>query len=290
MVFAVARTAWTLDDTKYWIGGITLLSLLPLMGYFLMPYRMVSAVIGVVLGLSLTLAWQNRYVERWLKSLSALVVGGVFFGGLTWSIGGSNSTLMAAFFTATLFAFLCTIVLYWRNPGITAALQVLGSSIFVGLIVTAIVWNFDMEVLGILKGLTLQKLFGYVFSFLAFLMGVPWEDLVNFGQLIGNKVVVNEFVAFLEFQKMAADGLISPRSMVIASYALCGFANFSSIAIQIGGIGGIAPNRESELAQLGLRAMMSGALASFQTATVAGIMFAIADKIGIDLVNIGANL
>ena len=90
------------------------------------------------------------------------------------------------------------------------------------------------------------------------------------GWLLGTKISINEFVAYLEFTKMLET--LSPRSVIIGTYALCGFANFSSIAIQIGGIGSIAPERRSELAKLGLRAMFAGALASWQTAAIAGVL------------------
>jgi CNT family concentrative nucleoside transporter len=104
-------------------------------------------------------------------------------------------------------------------------------------------------------------------------MGVPWSDATTVGSLIGIKTSVNEFVAYLRLSDMLAAGTdLSPRSIVIASYALCGFANFSSIAIQIGGIGGMAPGRRSDLARLGLRAMIGGSLATFMTATIAGML------------------
>ena len=91
-------------------------------------------------------------------------------------------------------------------------------------------------------------------------------------QLIGIKTAVNEFVGYIEMQKMIGDGQLSERAQIIATYALCGFSNFSSIAIQIGGIGSIAPERKGDLARLGLRAMVAGSLACFQTATIAGFL------------------
>lgn len=123
-------------------------------------------------------------------------------------------------------------------------------------------------------GVTIQVILGYLLFPLAWLMGTPWQDCTSVGQLIGVKTVVNEFVAFLDLSKMVNDPtkLTHPRSVIIATYALCGFANFSSIAIQIGGIGGIAPERRSDLAKLGLRAMIAGSFACFLTATVAGLL------------------
>ena len=107
---------------------------------------------------------------------------------------------------------------------------------------------------------------------LAWLMGVPWADAGQVGTLIGIKTAVNEFVGYVEMEKMVAAGQLSERAQVIATYALCGFSNFSSIAIQIGGIGGMAPERRSDLARLGLRAMVAGSLACFQTAAIAGFL------------------
>ena len=103
-------------------------------------------------------------------------------------------------------------------------------------------------------------------------MGVPWAESGQVGTLIGIKTAVNEFVGYIEMGEMIRAGQLSERSQVIATYALCGFSNFSSIAIQIGGIGAMAPERKSDLARLGLRAMVAGSLACFQTATIAGIL------------------
>lgn len=118
----------------------------------------------------------------------------------------------------------------------------------------------------------LRTLFGWIFSPLAWLMGVPWKDCLEFGNLLGIKISINEFIAFVELGELIKSGGMSERSITIATYALCGFANFSSIAIQIGGIGGMAPERRGDLAKLGLRAMFGGALASWLTATVAGLL------------------
>ena len=120
--------------------------------------------------------------------------------------------------------------------------------------------------------LTLEWLLGQGLRPLAWTMGVPWAESAQVGSLLGLKTAANEFYAYAELSLMMAESPLSERSMVIATYALCGFANFSSIAIQIGGIGGIAPERKSELARLGMRAMIAGSLACFQTATIAGIL------------------
>ncbi|MEJ2153559.1 MAG: nucleoside transporter C-terminal domain-containing protein [Gemmatimonadota bacterium] len=123
------------------------------------------------------------------------------------------------------------------------------------------------------EGLQLQQIFGWVLAPLAAVMGVPWKDATTIGSLLGIKTVLNEFFAYIQLANMLGEGSdLSPRSIVIATYALAGFANFSSIAIQIGGIGGIAPSRKQDLAKIGLRAMIAGTLAAFMTATVAGAL------------------
>ncbi|WP_049621227.1 NupC/NupG family nucleoside CNT transporter [Frateuria defendens] len=118
--------------------------------------------------------------------------------------------------------------------------------------------------------LSLQTLFGWVLSPIAWLIGVPWQDATAVGSFIGEKVVINEFVAYADLSKHL-DQLL-PQSRLLATYALCGFANFSSIAIQLGGIGGLAPSRRADLARLGLRAVLGGSLATFMTATIAGVL------------------
>ena len=119
---------------------------------------------------------------------------------------------------------------------------------------------------------TLQQLFGWILAPVAWTIGVPWEDAVHFGSLLGTKVVLNEFVAYLGLAQNIEAAVLSQKTVVMATFALCGFANFSSIAIQIGGIGPLAPKRTSELAQLGLRAVLCGTLANMMTATIAGVL------------------
>jgi CNT family concentrative nucleoside transporter len=121
--------------------------------------------------------------------------------------------------------------------------------------------------------ISLELIFGWILSPLAFVMGAPWADAEVVGSLVGVKVVVNEFVAYLQLAGlMDGQTVLSPRGTVIATYALLGFANFSSIAIQIGGIGGIAPERRSDLSRLGLKAMIGGNLAAFMSASLAGML------------------
>jgi concentrative nucleoside transporter, CNT family len=121
-----------------------------------------------------------------------------------------------------------------------------------------------------LVGLSLQQIFGWAFSPVAWAMGVPWKDAAAIGNLLGERMVMNEFVAYSHLGPMKA--ALDPKSFTIATFALCGFANFSSIGIQIGGIGALAPNRRHDLARLGLRAMLAGTLANFLTATIAGFL------------------
>ncbi len=124
------------------------------------------------------------------------------------------------------------------------------------------------------KPLNLQFVLGYVLQFLAFGIGVPWESSLQFGSLFGTKLVLNEFVAYFDLSSLIhSKELINEKAILMATYALCGFANFSSIAIQIGGISPLAPDRKSDLAKLGLRALAGGALATLMTATLAGILF-----------------
>jgi concentrative nucleoside transporter, CNT family len=117
---------------------------------------------------------------------------------------------------------------------------------------------------------SLQAIFGVVFAPVAWVMGVTWKDASTIGNLLGTRLVTNEFVAFVELGKIK--GTLDPKSFIIATYALCGFANFSSIAIQIGGIGGLAPSRKSDLARLGLRAVAAGTMANFMSACIAGML------------------
>lgn len=123
-----------------------------------------------------------------------------------------------------------------------------------------------------LPGLSLQQVLGTLLAPLAFMMGVPWADAVQVGGLLGIKTVLNEFIAYQQLGAFVAAGELTERSRIIASYALCGFANFGSLAILLGGIGGIAPSRRHDVARLGLRSILSGSLATFMTACVVGIL------------------
>jgi CNT family concentrative nucleoside transporter len=130
-------------------------------------------------------------------------------------------------------------------------------------------WAHTLPFLGWLPE-SLEKIFGIVFAPVAWVMGVPWHDASAIGDLLGTRLITNEFVAFVQLGPMRKT--LDPRSFTIATYALCGFANLSSIAIQIGGIGALAPNRKSDLARLGIRAVAAGSMANFMSACIAGIL------------------
>lgn len=144
--------------------------------------------------------------------------------------------------------------------------------------------NWPLTWLGDVTGLAaaigkptdLATIFGYVLAPLAWAIGTPWQDAQVVGSLIGQKVVINEFVAYLQLGEIVngkvAGVSLTEQGRLIATYALCGFANFSSIAIQIGGIGGLAPERRQDLARFGMRAVLGGSIATFMTATIAGVL------------------
>lgn len=170
------------------------------------------------------------------------------------------------------------------SDGLQLALNVGGMLLaFIALIALA---NYFLEFLGGLTGLNsilmehynkplnLQLLFGLVLQFLALAIGVPSESALQFGSIFGSKIVLNEFVAYFELSNaIQLKELVNEKAILMATYALCGFANFSSIAIQIGGIAPIAPNQRKSLASLGMKAVLGGSLATLMTATLAGILF-----------------
>lgn len=120
--------------------------------------------------------------------------------------------------------------------------------------------------------ITIEQILGYVFSPLAFVIGVPWQDAVQAGNYIGQKLILNEFVAFSAFGPEIGAGNLTDKSVAIISFALCGFANFSSLAILLGGLGGLAPSRRPEIAKFGMRAILAGTLANLLNAAIAGML------------------
>ncbi|HLW20636.1 MAG TPA: nucleoside transporter C-terminal domain-containing protein [Cyclobacteriaceae bacterium] len=126
---------------------------------------------------------------------------------------------------------------------------------------------------GTFQGFSLEYILGQIFRVFAWLIGVEWNDTLQVGSLLGQKTVINEFVAYLGLAELKEAGALSPKSVVIATYALCGFSNFSSIAIQVGGIGSIAPSQQEELSRLGMKALLAASLACMMTASIAGALY-----------------
>jgi CNT family concentrative nucleoside transporter len=116
----------------------------------------------------------------------------------------------------------------------------------------------------------MEQFFGWLLAPVAWVLGVPWQDAPAIGGLLGTRLITNEFVAFQQLGPLKDK--LQPQSFIIATYALCGFANLSSIAIQVGGIGALAPERRSDLARLGLKAVLAGSMANFMSACIAGIL------------------
>lgn len=172
--------------------------------------------------------------------------------------GAGEGLILALNVGAMLIAFIALIAL------INYLLQQFGG--FVG-------WNSYLEsAYG--QPLNFQLIIGLVLRYLAFAIGIPWQDSLQFGSLLGYKIVLNEFVAYLEMGKMiTAKTLTDGKAILMTTYALCGFANFSSIAILIGGLGPLAPDRRSDVARLGIKAVVGGSLATLMTATLAGILY-----------------
>jgi CNT family concentrative nucleoside transporter len=158
------------------------------------------------------------------------------------------------------------------GDGFHLALNIIAMLIaFIAVIaLTNYVVGFPQIHLAIKNPVTLQNIFGWINAPFAWLMGVPAKDCLAIGQILGERVVLNEFIGYLDLTRSASQ--FDPRSFTLATYALCGFANFSSIAIQVGGIGSLAPERRGDMARLGFRAMIGGLLASYMTACIAGIL------------------
>lgn len=156
------------------------------------------------------------------------------------------------------------------SDGLKLALNV--AAMLIAFVAFTAFLNYTLTFLPDVAGsaLTFERILGWVFAPIAFICGVDFNDIWSVGTLLGKKMFLNEFIAYLDLKTLK--GVISERSFTIATYALCGFANFSSIAIQIGGIGELVPSRRKDLAQLGFKAMLGGTLATLMTATIAGIL------------------
>jgi len=160
------------------------------------------------------------------------------------------------------------------SDGLKVGLNVI--AMLIGFIALIGLVNYLLSKLGMLIGvpaLSMKYILGYLFAGFAWAMGVPSKDITTVGGLMGTKMVLNEFVAYLDLTALQkTTNALSPKALLISSFALCGFANFSSIAIQVGGIGELAPSRRSDLAKLGFKALICGTLASYLSATLAGIL------------------
>lgn len=158
------------------------------------------------------------------------------------------------------------------SEGVALAINVMGMLIaFVAVVALAnALFGWVQTLFGVAQPLTFQQLLGWVNAPFALAIGVPWKDCLIVGEVLGERIVLNEFIGYLTLTQHKAQ--LDQRSFTLATYALCGFANFASIAIQIGGIGALAPERRSDLARLGLRAMVGGLLACYLTATVVGVL------------------
>ncbi|MCR9251620.1 MAG: NupC/NupG family nucleoside CNT transporter [bacterium] len=174
--------------------------------------------------------------------------------------GAADGLKLALNIGAMLLAFIALI--FAINYALSAVGDVFGLNEWVRTVTDG---NFDK--------FSLEFILGQIFRVFAFLMGVDWNESALVGSLLGQKIVVNEFVAYLGLADYKAAGLLSDKSILISTYALCGFANFSSIAIQIGGIGGMAPTQQGNLSRLGFKALLAATVATMMTATIAGALF-----------------
>lgn len=160
------------------------------------------------------------------------------------------------------------------SEGLSLALNV--GAMLLAFVALMALFNFLLSFLGGIFGfpeLSFQWILGKLFSPLALVMGVPLNDISIAGSLLGEKIMLNEFVAYSDLSTYVSSGIIQEKTTLILTYALCGFANISSIAILIGGIGGMAPDKKSTIAKLGFKALLGGALATCLTATIAGLLF-----------------
>ncbi|WP_162426563.1 NupC/NupG family nucleoside CNT transporter [Pontibacter pudoricolor] len=176
------------------------------------------------------------------------------------SKGAADGLRLAANVGGMLLAFIAVIAL------LNYVLMKLGAATGLNeLIVASTNGHFD--------GFSFQYILGQIFRVFAFIMGVPWVDTLQVGSLLGQKTAINEFVAYLDLANMKEAGTLSTKSIIMATYALCGFSNFSSIAIQVGGIGGMAPNQQTNISRLGFLALLGASIACMMSATVAGMLY-----------------
>jgi len=164
-------------------------------------------------------------------------------------------------------------ITHGASDGMKISLNVF--AMLIGFIALIALVDTSLSYLPFEEPIQLRTIFGWIFYPVAWLLGVPDADLQSVGQLMGTKLSINEFVAYLDMKTMMADGILSEKGKWIASFALCGFANFASVGIQIGGISALCPERRKDIASLGLKAMFAGTLASYMSAAIAGIILSI---------------
>ena len=202
----------------------------------------------------------HMVAASFMSAPAALLVAKMFYPETAESPTAGEVKIRPEKTTANVFDALCS----GAADGMKLALNVAAMILAFVSVIAMLNWGLGK----IHGGLTLEGIFGALLAPVAWLMGVPWADCPEVGGLLGTRMVLNEFIAYEQLMKKE----VSPRAYVIATYAFCGFANFGSIAIQIGGISAIAPTRRADLARLGLRAMLAGTLASFLTANIAGAL------------------
>ncbi len=226
---------------------------------FLLSASIMNAPAGIVLSKILVPESEPESINKDLR-VSKDKFGSNLLDAIT--SGASQGVKLAVNIGAMLLAFVALIALinYLLN-------DLLGSWLGLNLI---IVESTD----GAFNGLSLEYILGQIFRPFAFAMGVDWNDTLAVGSLLGKKTAINEFIAYLDLAEMKSQGILEKKSIIISTFALCGFSNFSSIAIQIGGIGGMAENKKPLLSSLGLRALLGATLACLMTATIAGAIIA----------------
>jgi CNT family concentrative nucleoside transporter len=207
-----------------------------------------------------------------MSAPAALLIAKIMFPETAHSETAADASAMVEITTVNGIDALCR----GASEGMNLAINVI--AMLIAFVATVALANFTLawvqHAFGVAHPITLQNILGWINAPFAWLMGTPWKDCMAFGQILGERIVLNEFISYLDLTNVIKQNpdALDPRTVILATYALCGFANFSSIAIQIGGIGSLAPNRRSDLAKLGLRAMIGGLLASYLTATIAGIL------------------
>lgn len=221
-----------------------------------------ASIAGSVLGayVSFGIDAGHLVAASFMSAPASLVAAKMFLPETEASVTAGELKLKLEKSTANVFDAVCV----GAADGLKLAFNVLAMLLAFVAIIAMLNWGLE----AVFPKITLQRIAGWVFAPLAWVMGVPWEDCPEIGALLGTRLVLTEFKAYMDLP--AAD--VSARAYVIAVYAFCGFANFPSIAVQIGGISALAPGRRSDIARLGLRAMLAGTLASFLTAGIAGAL------------------